>query len=504
LELVSKDSFLDLQKASVIGREFAYKLLQQLSNREEDILINYLEEFTDHRIIETLDRYGDVYRFCHGKIKEVVYKEIQAIRRRKLHIQAAELLEIIYQDQLIEFSSIISQHYSLGGKYDRAVKYLMMSGCKNAKVYANKEALSNYQEALVLNAKRIQSIETLKVEQELNFKIALVYREINNYSEANKYYKLALAITERINDQVSAAEIMNKQAETFAIRGEYEQAEDIYKKCLVLAEKLKLSELHLQLYNDFADLYWWKCQGLLFEGKTDEAANYMETIIDYTTKARKISEEIGDQESLVRSIKNIGNYYYLRGDNLKALEQFELCVELTEGHDLLSQKYVYEMVGRVYRLTGSFDKALDAYQKYLNWSLQIGAQWAQLKAYQVMGLVNLELQKYDEALTWLNKSLELNKVVLGYHEQIETLIVKGKTLELMGEMDKGFTCYAEALQVRGKEVELDNPELILKNVGIEMYSRQELEQAKYFIQRYLDYNPNLTKEEEELVKEIMQ
>jgi len=503
LELVSKESFIDLQKASIIGREFAYQLLQQLSNRDEDILINYLEEFTDHRIIETYDHYGEIYRFCHGKIKEVVYKEIQAIRRRKLHIQAAELLENIYKNQLTEFSSIISQHYSYGGNYDKAVEYLLMSGWKNARVYANKEAVTNYQEALVLNSKRNQSLETIKTEQDINFNLALVYREMNDYGLAYQYYDKALAIAEKFDDQVSIAKIINKQAETYAIRGDYDQAEQLYQKCLHIADTLKLNELQLQLYNDFADLYWWKCHGLLFQRKKELVSEYMKKIFDYTTKARSKSEELGDYESLVRSCKNIGNYYYLLGNNEEALEQFEFCIELAESQNLLSQKYVYEMAGRVYRQMGFFDKALGAYQKYLSWSLKIGAQWAKLKAYQVMGLVSLELQEYEDALNWLEKSIEINRVVQGYHENIETLIIKGQVLEAIGEQKKGFDCYLEALENRGIKVDLDKSQQIYKYIGIEMFSRQEKHQAKRFIQRYLDCYPELAEAEEELIKEIM-
>jgi len=505
LDFLKEEEIRELEKASVIGREFAYKLLKELSERDEETLIKYLGEYIDYRIIEELNESDETYQFSHGKIQEVVYQEIQSIRKRRLHSRVAEILEHVYAENLTEFSPIIAHHFYYGGNDDKALKYLTIAGIENAQVYANKEAVKNFEFAIeLINKKKITPL-TLQTLQDLKYRLASVYREINNFNMAEQLYSEALAIAEQLNDQRNIVLFLSRKAEAFAIWGEYSKAEDMYQKCTILVQNLNDKDLQLQLFNDLADLYLWQYRQAISQSKPKEQSNnYRELILTNATQALNLAQQLNDQNAIVRSYKNLGNYYSLGVNYFEALPYYEDAVKIAETHNLMPSKYAYIYVAKLYRLLGRFEDSIDAYDKYLTWAIQIGAQWAQLKGYQVLGLIAFEKGEYDKALNLLEQSMALNIIVKSKHEDMETLIIKGQILEKLGQFQEGIECYHEAMKLRGiQDTELESNALLFKRVGMEMYAREELTQAKNFLIRYRDLSPDISTDEQQELNDIL-
>lgn len=609
LSLLKDEETRELEKASVIGREFAYQLLKDLSERDEDILIGYLEEYLDYRIIEELDERDETYRFTHGKIQEVIYKEIQSIRRRKLHCRVAELLEVVYSNNLVKYSPIIAHHFYFGGDNERALKYLTITGIENARVYANDEAIRSFEIAIEILAQKLASAQekasipaisnsqilmtpveirsqlreniaqhfdkeelytlcfdlginyddlpadgvtaksrelvaycerhgTLheliqkcalrqprffnrfvkgKSSQEqdddfssmlrsfldIKYRLGSVYREINDFSKAEELYGEALSIAEQLNDLSYVGLLMSRMAEAYAIWGDYENAEQFYTKTLELVQQTNDSKLHLQLLNDYADLYWWKCRAAAAKGDSGAACDFTNQILVNAKQALEMAQQLGDQNAIVRSYKNLGNYSFLSSKYSDALRYFEDGIRVADTYNLMPSKYVYEKAGKLYRLMGRIDEAIDVYNKYLGWATQIGAQWAQLKAYQVLGLTAFNKGEFVRALELLDQSMVLNTTVKSKNEDIETLIIKGQVLDALERYEEGMECYRLALKLRGVPKEDVETQKVLKLVGMEMSSRGEFVQAKNLFARYQCLAPDLPGGEQQEIENLL-
>ena len=100
-----------MQVASVIGRDFAFRILHKITEMGEELksyLLNLqgLEFIYEKSILPELE-----YIFKHALTQEVAYNSLLAKRRKDLHRKVGEAMEIIFKDRLAECTSLIGEHF---------------------------------------------------------------------------------------------------------------------------------------------------------------------------------------------------------------------------------------------------------------------------------------------------------------------------------------------------------------------------------------------------------
>ena len=142
-----------LRMASVIGRDFEYSLLNELTpGLEEDEFVAALDEALDARLVESLPLGVGYYRFGHALIQEAIYDDISQVRRAREHGKIAETIVRIYSVDLEEHAPILAHHFGLAGGMDslqRVVRYSLVAGERALEVYAHEEALGHFKNGLV-------------------------------------------------------------------------------------------------------------------------------------------------------------------------------------------------------------------------------------------------------------------------------------------------------------------------------------------------------------------
>jgi class 3 adenylate cyclase/tetratricopeptide (TPR) repeat protein len=137
-----------MQVASVIGRDFAFRILQTITGMREELksyLLNLqgLEFIYEKRLFPELE-----YIFKHALTQEVAYNSLLLKRRKDLHEKIGQAIEKIYPERLEEFYEMLAYHYYEGQDWAKALNYLAKAGDKVAAAYANREALDYYARAL--------------------------------------------------------------------------------------------------------------------------------------------------------------------------------------------------------------------------------------------------------------------------------------------------------------------------------------------------------------------
>jgi len=137
-----------MQVASVIGREFAFRILETITGMREDLkasLTNLqgLELIYEKQLFPELE-----YIFKHALTQEVAYNSLLVKRRKEIHKRIGQAMERIYEDRLEEFYEMLGYHYSRADNSDKAYRYLKLSGDKAARTWANWEAIRFYGEAI--------------------------------------------------------------------------------------------------------------------------------------------------------------------------------------------------------------------------------------------------------------------------------------------------------------------------------------------------------------------
>lgn len=140
--------------AAVIGRSFSFELLQAVSEEDERVLVNLLDELWRRGIVRTHG--GQTYDFSHDRIREVAYGEISPVQRPVIHRRVAQALEHIFAGNLDPWSSQLAAHYEQAGLIEEAITYFARAADVAHNLFACNDAVALLHRALAL-------LETLPV-----------------------------------------------------------------------------------------------------------------------------------------------------------------------------------------------------------------------------------------------------------------------------------------------------------------------------------------------------
>ncbi len=178
--------------ASVIGRNFFYRILSDVASEVKDIP-NKLSFLSEIQILQSQERMGEVeYLFKHALAQEAAYESILPPKRRELHLKVAHSIEKFFNERLHEFYGMLAYHYSRAEDLEKAEEYLIKAGEEALRSAASDEALHYYEEALQLYLKKSgPDADPEKVAMlEKNIGLALFNR--GHYAEAVEHFDMAL------------------------------------------------------------------------------------------------------------------------------------------------------------------------------------------------------------------------------------------------------------------------------------------------------------------------
>lgn len=139
-----------MQVASVIGREFAFRILQSIMGMREELkssLLNLqgLEFISEKRLFPELE-----YIFKHALIQEVAYNSLLQKRKKELHEKIGKTIEGLYPERIEEYYALLAYHYAHSDNKEKAFEYLDLANQKAVKVSAMSEAKSHLVKAMDL------------------------------------------------------------------------------------------------------------------------------------------------------------------------------------------------------------------------------------------------------------------------------------------------------------------------------------------------------------------
>lgn len=137
--------------ASVLGREFALGALERVCGEPEEAFIAALDEASAARVLAEVRGARGRLRFAHVLIRDVLYLQLGAARRLRLHRQVGEALEVLYaanpEPHLAELAHHFLEASSAGGAR-RAIDYARRAAERAVRLLAYEEAVRLYQVAL--------------------------------------------------------------------------------------------------------------------------------------------------------------------------------------------------------------------------------------------------------------------------------------------------------------------------------------------------------------------
>src|SRR5262245_9401602 len=193
------------QQASVIGQEFSFALLSQITSKQPEELCVDIEALIASGLV-IRSRFGSqLLRFKHTLFHEIAYESLLKKSRRELHRKIADELLCGRDGQFHGSDGVVAHHYSLGGLPEQSVALWHKAAKEAIARSAHEEALAMLGFALA-DFKKFAASAAPSLELDLVLAKATALRSISGYS--------APAVTEalrRARDLCEASEDIRNQ-----------------------------------------------------------------------------------------------------------------------------------------------------------------------------------------------------------------------------------------------------------------------------------------------------
>ena len=193
LERLGGDARLALQIASVIGREFALRLLARLLEAGDRVQVQVDELRSLELIYEKATRPELAYMFKHALTHDVAYLSVDVARRQALHRTIGTAIEDLYADRLAEHYETLAHHFEAGEDWRRAFTYHLRATEKAAESFASRSVILHARAALAI-ADRLGNGAGVTERVGLLARLAVAQFYVSDFTAAGHSYRAAAAL----------------------------------------------------------------------------------------------------------------------------------------------------------------------------------------------------------------------------------------------------------------------------------------------------------------------
>ncbi len=261
-----------LQIASLIGREFGYKLINEVTGLPEQELLAHLSMLKDTELIYERGIYPEsTYIFKHALTQDAVYQSLLKSTRLKFHRKVAEVLEECFPETAKDHPELLGHHFTEAALLKQAIPYWQHAGEIAIRRSAHMLAVNNFTRALEL----LKSLpETpARDQQELTLQIAL-YAPLagaKGYGtpEVGRAFNRARELCEKVGDPKQLFLVLYGLWGHNLIHYECQTIQKLAEQCLDLARKVKDTGILMEAYRIAEET-------ALYRGEFETARKYWE------------------------------------------------------------------------------------------------------------------------------------------------------------------------------------------------------------------------------------
>jgi len=331
-----------LSTASVIGREFDFRLLLALSDGIiEEHLLDAIDEAVGANLIEEVPGARERYQFSHSLIQQTLVGEWTTSRRVRLHARIGTALEEMFGEQAEAHAAELAYHFAEADTVlgpEKLSYYSLTAGNQALSAYAWEEAVPHLSRALTAKGINAESTET---EQPLDGESAAILFALGQAQVALNLSDKAVSSLHRSFDYYAQAGDVSRVLEI----AEYGHSlHVVYGMRDVMPRALELVEPDSHEAGRVLANYGF---ALGQEGEYDKA-------LEMFDRALAISRREADKALEARTLANLGNVhgFYLRWKECQEAnsQAIELTADIEEPQhrhrSLLWNSYAQTSLGR--------------------------------------------------------------------------------------------------------------------------------------------------------------
>ena len=390
-----------IQVASVIGREFALRLLGRISDAGERIG-PIVEELRALELIYQKSAHPELaYMFKHALTHDVAYESVLLERRKALHGIVGAAIEELYRDRLAEHYEALAHHFGRAERWERALHYHDLAAHKASEAFANHAAAEHCREALRIAAhlgERVDDERRRDWEERLGRANSLV----SDCVAAGDAYRRAAGLT--VDPQARATNLC-RAAYWYFWGHDYERTDATGGEALEVAKEhgLSVPAARARLLAGFVEMVLRGSQGF------ERAA---------VGSILKLSE--ADDEFAAYANHHVGELLEWQGEYPLAIELQERALTLAKrcrlGDLLIQTKW---FLGKALCCTGEYGRALGELREALDLADRVGARALKTRVLNTLG--------------WLYAEIGCDAIAADFNERSTALAAEMVKLELVPE-----------------------------------------------------------------------
>lgn len=318
------------QVGAIIGRDFEYELIRDVSDMPEEQLRNCLDQLVDAELlVQSGAPPKAAFTFRHALIRDAAYQSLLKSQQQELHRQVASVITNRHADQVQEQPATLAYHFEKGREWDQAISYWILAGGKARQYQALEEALGYLQRALDL----LPKLEDLEVKQMTELTILAAQAPILLMT-AGWGSRLIFNASKRLEELSECQGDKMNLFRALRISTIYELFQGVTSRALTNAEKTLVIAKELERSDFIAEAYRIIGQTSLFNGDLNKSKTSFAKAISLNSSVDWGTLEFTSGNPIIISQAQSGHVLWMLGYPNQALDQVQLAVEQARTGEL--------------------------------------------------------------------------------------------------------------------------------------------------------------------------
>ncbi len=291
------------------------------------------------------------------------------------------------------------------------------------------------------------------------------------HEDAVEMYKEALELADKADMKEEKRNLLEKLGDLYIIIGRYDDSLKYYNR--ILKEK-EGKGYFKRIYRKIANVYDRK-------GKFSKAKQFVEKGLEIEIEKNKETVRLLNKKGWTEMLQ--GNFESAKKEFSKALQKYEECERYRKKKDLAD---IHHALGTVYIHQTEFDSALDQLKKALNIRRELEDLNGQASSLSNLGNVYLHKGKIDKGLENFQKSLEIFKKIGDKGDIAKLLLNLGNVYLRKGDLEKVYSNYQKSYDLFDEIGDKRGVILSLNNLGYYYHMRGDIDTALDYYERSME------------------
>jgi class 3 adenylate cyclase/tetratricopeptide (TPR) repeat protein len=467
-----------MQVASVIGKDFAYRILQTITGMQEELkswLLNLqeLEFIYEKSLFPELE-----YMFKHALTQEVAYNSLLLQRRKEIHESIGKAIEELYPERLAEFYEVLAYHYSAAESWEKAYQYLKLSGDKTLRTHSLWEPFRFYREALEALRKLPDNEENKRRDIDVRLSLMGPMTPLLFPEDSVEILQEGERLSRELGDERSLARFRGGLGLYYLTRGDRGRSREYLEDAFQAAENVQDLDLMAPIGFQICAMYF----GQQDYPKLAEVAPRVIALLESTQReshffglaARPYTPLVSEYGL---ALAGMGNFPEGQAQCDKALH---FSTRLNDP----SIAFAECMYSLLFVYQGDGNRAIEHAEQAIKYAEPLQAVAVLSMAWHSLGLGHLLLGDYENALKYMEKSLEIRRDS-GMPDSSITFLPLSTLYIGLGDLGNARSCAEKALELAQKEPNKYSEGLSSMHLGLisVMQDKSRLAEAEGYIVR---------------------